>query len=197
MSGRRILILATVGLMASVAFAQQADTVDPRCAIPVEPTIVLRDGGAVLLTWEFPAAAVHEQHVLPDDSAFLAYRAAVRADGADVRRPVADRDVPRTEAEAENWRKEDRNHELAQSGEVGSIDPITCLDALLFAYQNERVPQLEQPTEFLASVLRRVVDGRTELAVVFGAGREMYPPKSVYGFDVVERYRAGGWRWLN
>ena len=39
------------------------------------------------------------------------------------------------------------------------------------------------------------VDGGTELAVVFGAGLEMFPPKSVYGFDVVEEHLADGWRW--
>lgn len=187
--------LVALVLVPPLLAAQQADTVDPSCAIPVEPTIVLRDGDAVLLTWEFPAAAVHEQYVLPDDSAFLAFRAAVRAEGAAVRRPVAGRETAATEAEAENWRKEDRNHELAQSGEVGSIDPITCLDALLFAHQNRRVPQLEQPTEFLASVLRRGGEGDAEVAVVFGAGREMFPPKSVYGFDVVDRYTSDGWTW--
>ena len=174
---------------------KSGEPVDARCALPTDPATVREDGDAVLLVWTFPAEDVYAQAVLPVDSAFLNYRAAIRADGGDLRRPVADQPVPRTEAEADNWRDEHFNHELAQSGEVGSIEPITCLDALLFAYQNARVSQLEQPTEFLASVLRRDVDGGTELAVVFGAGHEMFPPKSVYGFDVVEEHLADGWRW--
>jgi hypothetical protein len=147
----------------------------------------------VLLEWRFPDAPIYSQPVLPPDSAYLAYRAAVRADSADLRRPVADAPEPRTEAEAANWRDEDVNHELAQSGEVGRIEAITCLDALLFAYQNARVPELTQPTEFLASVLRREVEGRTQLAVVFGAGGELFIPKAVYGFDVAGDLVDQGW----
>jgi len=93
------------------------------------------------------------------------------------------------------WRDEDKNHELAQSGAVGKIEGITCLDALLFAYQNARVPELTHPTECLASVFRREVEGRSQLAVVFGAGNEMFVPKSVYGFDVVAELVEEGWQY--
>ncbi len=168
---------------------------DRSCRLPDDVRVVRADGKAVLLTWTFPDADVYARPVFPADSAYLAYRAAVRADGADLRHPVADEPTPATGEEAALWRDERWNRELAQSGEAGSIAPITCLDALLFAVQNARVPQLERPTEFVASVLRREVDGRAELAVVFGAGDGMYPPKSVYGFDVVDEFRADGWRW--
>jgi hypothetical protein len=131
--------------------------------------------------------------VLPEDPGLLAYRAAVRADSADVRRPVSDPPTVETEEAAEVWRNEFHNNDLAYAGEVGVIDPITCLDALLFAEQNARVRQLDQPTEFLASVLRRDSTGAGDVVVVFGAGRELFPPRAVYGFDVVDRFLEQGW----
>lgn len=120
-----------------------ADPIDARCVLPSEPTVVLQDGAAVLLTWEFAAADVYSQPVVPADSAFLSYRAAIRADGGALRHPIADPPDPQTDAEVEMWRDEDFNHDLAQAGEVGVLEPIRCLDALLFAYQNSRVSQLE------------------------------------------------------
>lgn len=171
------------------------DPVDTSCAWPTPPKIIREAEGAVLLEWQFPDAPIYSRQVIPPDSAYLAFRAAVRADSADLRRPVADPPQPKNEAEAANWLDEDVNHELAQSGQVGRIEGITCLDALLFAYQNARVAELTQPTEFLASVLRREVEGQRQLAVVFGAGDEMFIPKSVYGFDVVAEFVAQGWEY--
>jgi hypothetical protein len=76
-----------------------------------------------------------------------------------------------------------------------TIEPITCLDALLFAEQNARVAQLERPAEFLASVLKRRVMERDEVVVVFGAGSEGVPPASVHGFEIVDEYVTAGWRY--
>jgi hypothetical protein len=76
---------------------------------------------------------------------------------------------------------------------VARIDPITCLDALLFSRQASRISQIEQPTEFLASVLRREAAAGQELVVVFGAGSEMFAPREVYGFEVVDSLVAEGW----
>jgi len=171
------------------------DPVDPRCAWPASPRTIRQEGNAVLLEWRFPETAVYSEPAIPSDGAYLAFRAAVRADGAVVRRPIADPPQPANEAEAALWRDEDANHELAQSGTVGHIEGITCLDALLFAYQNARVPELTNPTEFLASVLRREAPGRSELAVVFGAGHEMFVPKSMYGLDVVTELVDQGWEY--
>jgi hypothetical protein len=171
------------------------ESVDARCALPDRPTGVHREGPDVLLVWELPAGGPYDQPVLPGDSAFLAYRAAVRADDADLERPVADRPEPTTPEEAALWQDEDFNADLAHGGSAGTIAPITCLDALLFAYQNRRVSQLERPTEFIASVLVRDEAATPRVTVVFGAGEEAFPPRSVYGFDVVERYLEEGWRY--
>jgi hypothetical protein len=163
------------------------------CALPSAPTILVDEDGAVLLTWQLRAAEVLNSTALPQEPAFLAYRAAIERDGADVLRPVADAPQIHDEAEAKMWADVAFNNELAFHGEVGSIEPITCLDALLFAHQASRVSEIDQPTEFLASVLRRETEAGVELLVVFGAGSQMFPPKQVYGFDVVERYLAEGW----
>lgn len=171
----------------------EQEPVDPHCALPTPPTVLLERDGVVLWEWSLPALEIFFQPVLPPDSGLLAYRAAIRADGADLRRPVADEPAKGTEAEEEIWRNERFNNDLAYSGEVGTIQPITCLDALLFAAQDARFSELDHPTEFLASVLRRGVADDARLVVVFGAGNEMFPPKEVYGFDVVDRYLADGW----
>ena len=172
------------------------ERIDARCRLPSDPVEVREEGGAVLVVWEMPAEDVYGAPVLPADPGLLAWRAALRADSANLLRPVGDEPEPATEEEAALREDERFNGELALQGEVGEIAPITCLDALLFAYQNARVSQLERPTEFLASVLRRDAADGPRLAVVFGAGSEMYPPKWVYGFDVVDAYRDAGWRWL-
>ncbi len=167
--------------------------VDVRCVLPAAPTILLEEDGAVLHTWTIPWQEIFDRPVLPADPALLAFRAAIMSDGADLRRPIADRPAARSEEEAEVWRNEEYNNHLAFSGQAGEIRPITCLDALLFAYQAGRVSELEQPTEFVASVLRKETPEGPSLVVVFGAGSEMFPPKSVYGFDIAERYVEDGW----
>ena len=169
------------------------DPVDPHCVMPSKDVVRLDEDGAVLKVWSFRAEDVLFRPVIPQDSALLTYRAAIRGDSADLRRPISDPPTVRTDAEAEVWRNERFNNDLAYRGEVGSITPIACLDALLFAQQAARFSQVDHPTEFLASVLRRELDGAVELTVVFGAGREMFPPRSVYGFDVVDEYLADGW----
>jgi hypothetical protein len=171
------------------------EPVDARCAFPTGPDTVRHEGTAVLLRWEFEDDPVFARQVLPPDTAYLEYRAAIRADGADRPWPVADLPAPASDAEVELWRAESVNAELARTGRAGVVEPITCLDALLFAHQNARDPQLERPTEFLASVLVHEAEGERHIAVVFGAGQEMYPPKSVYGFDLVDDYVARGWRY--
>lgn len=194
---------AVVGIvLAALSFScdgRPADTasapIEPRCTIPAGPVTVREEGTAALLEWSFPDDDVYSDFVLPADSAYLAYRAAIRADGAAVRNPVVDQPNPRTAAESSLARDERFNRDLAQQGEVGIIEPIRCLDALLFAYQHSQVSQLAQPTEFLASVLRKDVAGQTHLTVIFGAGDEMFPPKAVYGFDVAEEYVTRGWQY--
>lgn len=169
--------------------------VDPRCILHTDPDTVREDGSAVLLLWTFPDDPVYSAFVLPADSTYLAYRAAIRTAGAALRNPIADESTPSSEAEATLMRNEAVNRDLAQRGEVGVIEPIRCLDALLFALQHARVSQLTQPSEFLASVLRKEIGGVAQLTVLFGAGSEMFPPKSVYGFDVVEEHVAQGWEY--
>jgi hypothetical protein len=169
------------------------DTVDAHCVMPSEPVVLLNKDGAVLKRWSFRAENVLFRPVIPRNSALLTYRAAIRHDSADLRRPISDLPTARTDAEAQVWRDERFNNNLAYSGNVGSITPITCLDALLFAHQAARLSEVDHPTEFLASVLRRERYGAIELTVVFGAARGMFPPKSVYGFNVVDEYLADGW----
>ncbi len=163
------------------------------CVMPTRVTTVLDRDGAVLEMWSLRLEDVATD-ALPTDSAFLAFRAAIEKDEANVRHPAADPPVTRSAAEARIWHDEQRNNDVVLAGSVGSIDSITCLDALLFARQASRLSPIDRPTEFLASVLTRTTSTGTDLVVVFGAGPETFPPKSVYGLDVVRRHLAEGWR---
>ena len=170
------------------------DPVDRQCQLPGRPSTVRQERASVVQVWQFPSSDVLHRPVIPDDDRYLAYRAAIRVDGADLRTPIADEPTPQSPEEAQVWRDERFNSERAHSGEVGVIAPITCLDALFFAHQNARVAQLDRPTEYLLSVLRKRVDGEEQLLAVFGASDEMFPPKQFYGFDTVDEYLARGWR---
>lgn len=146
----------------------------------------------MLETWTLKLSDVLVD-ALPGERAFLEYRAAIERDSANLRRPV--RDPPRigSEAAAAIWRDEYFNNDLVFDEGVGSVEPISCLDALLFARQASRFSQLDRPTEFSASVLRRENWTQTDVMVVFGAGSEMFVPKDFYGFDVVADLLDEGW----
>lgn len=164
----------------------------PACTMPTQRTTVRAQDGAIIETWELSLQDVLTDR-LPDEPAFLEYRAAIERDSADVRRPVSARPATDDEAMAAIWRNESFNNYLVFEEGVGSVDPISCLDALLFARQAERVSQIDQPTEFIASVLRNEADSGTELFVVFAAGSEMFVPRGWYGFDLVDDYLSDGW----
>lgn len=152
--------------------------------MPTRRTKVRARDGAVLETWELSLQDVLVEE-LPGDAAFLEYRAAIERDGADLRRPVQDPPAIGSEAAAAIWRDEFFNNDLVFDEGVGAVEPISCLDALLFARQAGRFSQIDRPTEFSASVLRREGETGTDLLVVFGAGSEMFVPGEFYGFDVV------------
>jgi hypothetical protein len=172
-----------------------SDTVHPDCGFPSDPVTVIEDQGSVLKVWTLPLQEVHSRPVLPDAPELLAYRLAIRSEGADERYPMLDLPPARNEMEIQIWEDENFNNDLAYRGGIGSVEPISCLDALLFAEQNARFPQLDHPTEFLASVLRRKIGEREELMVIFGAGNEMFPPSSVNGSEIIDGYVAQGWRY--
>lgn len=164
-----------------------------RCAFPSEPTVVYAQDNALLQYWEFEERAVWSGSVLPADSAYVQYRRFIEEADAAVAQPA--QYVPEEERNQDGWQRELHNVAQAYSGEAGHLRPVQCLDALLFAYQHARYAQTEQPTEFLASVLRQNVEGRVMLRVYFGAGEALFPPKQVYGFDEVARAVAAGWEY--
>ena len=146
--------------------AQRVDAQTTPACTLPDATIVSRDGNAVLQSWDLPFGPVWFSETLPNATGYRVFRAAIRAAGGDQEKPVAD-----------------------PQGSVGSIQ---CLEAALFAVQDARYSELSQPTEFIAHVLLR----NDRLRVYFGAGDQMYPPKSVDGFREVERDVADGWRYL-
>ena len=104
-------------------------TADPKCRMPTQRTTVRAENGAILETWELALEDILTDE-LPDEPAFVEYRTAIERDGADLRRPVADPPVSETEEMAAISRDESFNNDLIFKEGVGSVDPISCLDAL-------------------------------------------------------------------
>jgi len=129
------------------------ERVEPQCVLPADPEVVKQDGNAVLLRWEMPADDFWFARGVPDDAKYLAYRRAIREAGADLERPIADEPVAKTDEEREMWKRERENAELTFGS--GHVRRVECLDAALFAHQHARYDELVQPTEFVATVLRR------------------------------------------
>lgn len=86
-----------------VSAAAKATAPGSVCTMPAQPTTILERDGAIREIWAFRLEQVVTE-ALPEDAAFLAYRAAIERDGADVVRPVADPPIVRTDEEAEMWR---------------------------------------------------------------------------------------------
>ena len=137
-----------------------------RCDLPSDPEILLAGDGAELVRWTLPEEATYFTPALDSELVYDGYRDYLVALPVDV-----------------SW---------VPGTETGVIEPITCLDAGLFAWHNQRVDQRTTQTEFLASVLRR--DGR--LTILLGAGSEMFPPKAVYGLVEVAEFQADGWEYV-
>ena len=164
------------------------------CAFPNAAIVVKRDGDAILQYWQFEDSGWWSQPTLPLDPAFAEYRQAIEAAGADVRLPA--QVVPENDRDKPGWQRELSNIKLAYNGTAGTIRPIRCLEALLFGTQYARNPQLDRPTEFIASILGKTVDGRPTLRVYFGSANTKFPPKTVYGLDEAAGDVADGWTYL-
>lgn len=163
------------------------------CTFTTSPTIVKQDGNAVLQYWLMQDEEVFYSSELPDDSSFLEFRRSIQQAGANIERPIADRPKIETEDERLLWAREDANVDRVFQGGAGRVRPMMCLDALLFSYQNARFPQLTHPTEFIASILKKVENGTPMIKLYFAAGDTMFPPRGFYGLDAVARDVADGW----
>ena len=187
-SGLLVLgILACVGATPAPASSQTAAAA--RCELP-EPTVLRREGNTVLHVWELSAAPAWFGETVPDAAGYLAYRAAIRAAGGDLPRPMADPPQPKDDAERELWGREDSNAALMYAGS-GEVRRIRCLEAALFALQDARYSELTRPTEFIAHILRR----NDRLKVYFGASDLMFPPKNFYGLEEVAAEVRAGWQY--
>lgn len=82
------------------------------------------------------------------------------------------------------------NGRLVLSGDVGTLRPISCLEALLVDYQAARFPMASHPTEFHAVVMER---GR-QVRVYFAGSGAPWPPRANLLFERVAADRGEGWR---
>lgn len=148
-----------------------------------------RDGSALLEMWELPALPVWFSEVLPGAPAYVAYRAAIEAAGANQIRPPLEPPQRKDDADRELWRRERLNEELMYSG-GGQVRRIHCLEAALFARQHARFSQLTHPTEFVAHILTR----GDRLKVYFWGSDQPFPPRAGYGQDEARADVSAGWQ---
>jgi hypothetical protein len=165
------------------------------CQWTAEPQILLDHDGAVLKLWSFGLEAQHLSFHLPEDAAFKDYRSLIESQGRAERYPALYVPPAQDSLEAAVWADELFNNRLVYASGIGLVQPISCLDALLFAHHNSRTPQLERQTEFVASILRRTNGVNDEVTVIFGAGDDTFPPMSVFGFAYVREYVDQGWEY--
>jgi len=165
------------------------------CALLAKPTILLEADGAVLKRWRVVDDPVFWRAIMPKNRGFSAYTSKLKSAGATQAHPPRIARTYKNERERLGWEKEYRNESRVYAG-VGKIRPIHCLEALMFAQQNDRYPQLSHPTEFVVAVLRKRIDGRDWLTLYFGAGAQLFPPKTVYGFDQARADVKRGWTFL-
>ena len=181
------VVLSIVLALAACGARETPATGPTTCALP-PPTVLRWQGNAVLLRWDLPASPMWSSAELPGDTAYQAYRAAIVAAGADLPRPIAD--PPPATDDPEVWRREDLNTaQMYDAGGGGSVRPIQCLEAALFALQHARHDELTHPTEFVSQVLEQ----GDRVRVYFGASDELFPPKRFYAREEVEADVAAGW----
>lgn len=179
--------------IAAIVLSPAADAAAAACRIAEPPTIVLDDGKQLLQFWEVPESPRWASEILPRSVGLRRFTRAVRArmDVSELGRYVSASMMPTSQDEY--------NARLMLAGEVGSIRPINCIEALLLSTQAERHPMESQPTEFLAFILKRAdPKGGKRLKIWFytvdqpGIGR-LGPISSAVDADV-----SRGWNpWIN
>jgi hypothetical protein len=79
-------------------------------------------------------------------------------------RSLMDRQRQIFAAMPEEWKGEADNSMLVLDGTVGKIEPMTCLEAMIWKWQNNRFLMISYPTEFGAFILKRNTDLRIYLS---------------------------------
>ena len=193
----RLLLAAFVILAAACAGRSgRAASGTAECRWPVAPVVLRQTADTIYQSWTYeagqmagPVAPAH----LPALGAFLdTVRARVGALDARalLRRQIAyyaARPDSASQGEAANGR-------LVLGGQVGTLRPIDCLEALLVEYQAARFPMASHPTEFQAVVMERSEGGRRRVRVYFAGSGAPWPPRATLLLERVAADRAQGWR---
>jgi hypothetical protein len=166
------------------------------CRWPVAPVVLRQAADTVYQSWTYQAGRMPERvdvSRLPGLSAFLD-TVRLRVGALDAR-ALLDRQVayyasrpdPDSQGEAANGRS-------VRSGTLGTVRPISCLEALLVEIQAARFPMASHPTEFHALVMERSDAGRRLVRVYFAGSSAPWPPKANLLLDHVAADRRDGWR---
>jgi hypothetical protein len=166
------------------------------CRWPVAPVLLRQAADTVYQSWTYEAGQIPERvdpSRLPSLAAFLdTVRTRVGALDAQamLQRQIAfyaARPDSDSQGEAANGR-------LVLSGDVGTLRPASCLEALLVEAQAARFPMASHPTEFHAIVMERADAGTRQVRVYFAGSGAPWPPKINPLLERVAADRNAGWR---
>jgi hypothetical protein len=157
-AGPRASLVLGIGIISlllasTTAAARQPDASTP-CAFRTDPHVVESRESHFLQFWLEPDRSVLGRQTLPAAASLHRFREEVAESFPTDPIVLLDNLFLQIDgADAENNR-------IASAGEAGSIRPIDCLEALLFAAQADRGVQqghsmFSAPTEFLSFVLRK------------------------------------------
>jgi hypothetical protein len=173
--------------------------VSASCRLDGAPTVLLEEGAPtekgsrLLLAWEVNNDAAFWSDVVPELPSLAGFRGAIAAAGLDADPRAL---LRRSLAAGAKDDPERRNLELVLEEGERWLGPISCLEALFFSYQAERMDMATSPTEFTVFLLRSA-DG-TRLKIYYytvnqaGIGNTRALTEAMAG-DL-----AAGWRlWVN
>lgn len=176
--------------------AASAPAASGGCRWPVAPVVLRQAADTVEQSWTFEAGQMPERVTpssLPALSAFLdTVRMRVGALDANA---LLDRQIAHYASRPDSDSQgEAANGRLVRGRSVGTLRPISCLEALLVEYQAARFPMASHPTEFHAVVMEREDAGRRRVRVYLAGSGATWPPKARLLFERVDADRKEGWR---
>lgn len=182
-------------LVGCVGWQQRTSSALP-CRWPAAPAVLHQAADTVFLSWSYSAGQLPEHASLPDLPGLSSFLDTVRVQtGTLDPHALLQRQIgyyaSRSDSDSQG---EAANGQSVLSALVGTLRPITCVEALLVEFQAQRSPMASRPTEFQAVIMERTVSGTHQVRVYFAGSNAPWPPKGDLLFDRVVHDRREGWR---
>lgn len=160
--------------------------------LQTSPIILKEDGPALFQYWELEQDQRLWQATLGNLPALEAYKDSLsQALGDSLLSLLIDREFHQSNPSGKPIRSLD-NYHLVHEGYIGTIQPISYLEAELLNYQLNRYPLFSHPTEFHGFILQN--DSLGLVRIYFAASDQGWPPKATPLVEHMEPIIGKGWR---